>query len=146
MISEKQLWGHLPTQGAHCCPKLCRQLLRVMGIDLMVCSPHGVPFACTQASLTISQILWKLFLLLSFSSCLFCCQKNQKAKMGDSSCEEDTRSPRSQLKQAITSQVRTFQWQAVLGWENRNWVRNTVCLYENILQELANLNEKLMKI
>lgn len=26
----------------------------------------------------------------SFSSCLFCCQKNQKAKKGDSSFEEDT--------------------------------------------------------
>lgn len=46
----------------------------------------------------------------SFRSCLFCCQKNQKAKLGDSSCEKDTQSPRSRLKQAIPSQVRTFQW------------------------------------
>lgn len=45
----------------------------------------------------------------SFRSCLFCCQKNQKAKLGDSSCEKDTQSSRSQLKQA-TPQVRTFQW------------------------------------
>lgn len=67
--------------------------------------------------------------------------------MGDSSCEEDTQSLRSWLKKAITSQVRTFQWQAALGWEKkRNWLGDWVCLHDNMLQEFANLNEKLMKI
>lgn len=71
----------------------------------------------------------------------------KKAKTGDSSCEEDIQSPRHRLKQAITSQVRTFQWQAALGWEkNKNWVGDTFSHTENMLQELANLNEKLMKI
>lgn len=67
--------------------------------------------------------------------------------MGDRSWEEDTQSPRSRLKQAITSQVRTFQWQAALRWEKDwNWVGDTAHPCENMFQELANLNEKLMKI
>lgn len=98
------------------------------GGDLTVCCPCGVPFTCTQAVLAASaradfgtwfnvavgqlfntvQTYFSFFQFLAF----LLSGESKKTNQGDSSCEDDTRSPWSWVRQTIISQVRTFKWVA----------------------------------
>lgn len=105
-----------------------RQLIRVVGtswsalfllfsrtqavLAAPACADFGSWFsvAVGQLSNTV-QTYFSFFQFLAF----LLSEESKKTSRGDSSCEEDMQSPRSQMKKAIISQVRAFRWQDALG-------------------------------